>query len=297
MKNKFLFFQILVLLIALVTIGFFVLEDIKLINDDIADKDILPIGTSIARASGQAHWLYMDDHGLSEEEFGTPQDPKGLDAVPLENRKVDESGAHYSGLKDGMIFSRDRANVSGSIEVKVKDVTAVDMNESLDEATATANFSGPNGESFKVILHDVRSKENGNMQTFGGVGLNSLIHGHSGSGVTKLFSEFAYVVVFGSGDIYRDDKLIAENVFIYIAASQRARVLREDAVLGHYNYSDPLGKLILHLVILPQKISANGTFEFFPIPTGVIDQNGQEQVFFHINYLENISIEGNQFIK
>lgn len=252
-------------------------------------KDSLPVTVS---ASGKAEWFYHDNTILTKDKFGTPLDPAGTDIVPLENRKISEDQKSYTHLHDGMIFSFVRTMVTGSIILEAIDLTPFDMKESKDLAVAEANFQGPDGENFKVVLKRLIPPQS-IIQAFGGVGVNHLIHGHSGLGNDGLFSEFAYVVIFGFADIYREEELIAEDRFLYIAASERARVLNEDVRSGNYNVSRPTGNLIIHLVVLPY----DSFFEDAPVPTGVIGPDGSEQNFFHVNFLENIEISGNRFFR
>ena len=252
-------------------------------------------GSTIAvTAEGTAEWFYKDthgeDHGLDIAKFGTPDAPKGLDKIPLTNRVESEDGTFYAGLVNGRVFSLDRADVSGSIHLKATDLTPVDTLESWDSAEMEAEFLGPNGEPFRVVLTKLTLPDFFK-QTFGGVAFNHLIHGETDLGIDTVFPEFAYHVVQGYADVYRENQLIAEDMYVYIASSRRARVLNQDKISGNYNPEEPLGKLIVHLVVLP----FNDKMQFSPIPTGVIDPQGNEQAFFHINYYENIVVKGNRF--
>lgn len=250
-----------------------------------------------AQAHGSADWLYQDthteDHGLSVEEFGTPQRPKGLDVVPLANRNVSEDGTRFTSLKDGQVFSLDRTMVEGSIRLSATDLTPVDQTVSWDSADMEATFVGPDGAQFRIVLTRLTPPDL-YIQTFGGVAFNHYIHGETGVGTTALFPEYAYGIINGFSDVYRNDELIAEDRYTYVAVSQRARTLNTDKNTDHYDLDEPLGKLLIHLVVLPKTQSKeNGGYA--PIPTGIIGPDGKEQEFFHVNFSENIEVFGNRF--
>ena len=225
-------------------------------------------GQVFVTANGAAVWLYQDSHNehhtLPVEKFGTPSSPKGLDIVPLTNRAFEDESSHYTGLHDGQVFSLDRTMVSGSITIQARDVTPLDTVTSLDTARVYASFSGPNNEHFEVRL--VRLAPGTlQTQTFGGVAFNHFIHEGTGLGTDKLFTEFAYVWIHGFGDVYRNGVQISEDNYIYIGVSQRAHALSKDKVEGRYNYENPLGKLLVHFVVLPY----SEKYGYNPIPTGV----------------------------
>lgn len=246
-------------------------------------------------ASGTAEWLYQDthteDHGLEPEKFGTPQNPKGLDLTPLVNRNVSKDGTRFTSLKDGMVFSTDRTNVPASIDIAATDLTPLDSEETWDTAKVEAHFEGPDGGKFKVVLTHL-APGHLPIQTFGGVGFNHLIHGETGLGTEHLVGVFAYEVIQGFVDVYRDDKLISSGNYGYFATSQTTNALNQDKKSGRYDQAKPLGKLIVHLVVLPY----NEQGEYAPVHTGVTGPDGKEQVFFHVNYGENIVVSGNRFL-
>lgn len=292
LKNRSLIFKIIVVF----GFGFLIGLLSFIFISKTSNKNILPDGTMTVEASGKTEWLYFDNHELDVNEFGTPEQPKGEDIIPVENRRVNKNETAYTTLNDTIIFSRSRDIVSGSIFVKVTDLTAIDQDISNDKAEMEATFSGPNGSNFKIVLNKLFPGKIPT-QTFGGVGSNSLIHGHTGVGINKIFSEFAYIFFYGLGDIYRDGQLINKDMFVYFAVSQRSRALNEDFLEGRYNVSNPMGKLIVHLVVFPRTLTDDGTLVDVPFSTGVIGKDGKDQEFFHINYLENIIVKGNKFIK
>lgn len=249
-------------------------------------------------ASGKVEWLFdgktHDGHGLEVERFGTPHMPKALDVVPLTNRKESAHADAYDGLKDGVSFSLNRTNTSGWLKFEATDLTPLDATTTLDRASVEAEFEGPEGSHFRVVMKRLVP---GNLaiQTFGGVVFNHMIHGDTGLGTERIFPEFGYVVVRGLADVYKNDVLIAKNMYTYVSTTQRALALNKDKKAGTYNLENPMGRLIAHLVIHPLTPGENGAFVDAPIPTGIIGPDGKEQDFIHVNFTENISIQGNRF--
>lgn len=248
-------------------------------------------------ASGTAEWLYQDthiqDHQLEFSRTDPSTPPQEFDSAPFTVKVVDAAGNRYDGPKESQVYTVDRVSVPGSIHLEATDVTPLDAVQSWDSAKMDASFSGPDGEQFSVVLRKLVGPDFP-AQTFGGVALGHLIHGETGLGTDKLHAEFAYEVVLGLADVYKDGELIGPNVFTYVTTSQRAQhALNEGKQSGHYDPENPLGKLIVHLVIFPYSVRADGTYTNSPF--GVIAPNGKEQEFLHINFTENIQVEGSRF--
>lgn len=251
---------------------------------------------STVTAEGVAEWMYQDihdsEHRLSIEKFGTPQHPKGLEILPLSNRQTTSDGRYYTGLVDGKVFSLSRTKVTGSFYLEATDLTPVDTTTSKDKAEAEARFIGPTGHEYRVVFREFLPADS-NLQTYGGVAFNHLVHGETGAGTTALYPEYAYVLIQGFADVYKDGSLVSEKLFTYMAVSQRARISSEEKAADNYNPEEPLGRLLVHVVVLPHNVRG----EYTPIPTGVVGEDGKEQDFFHVNYEENIRITGNKFFR
>jgi hypothetical protein len=246
-------------------------------------------------ADGTAEWLYQDthteDHGLDPEKFGTPKNPKGLDLTPVVNRNVSADGTRFTSLKDGMIFSTDRTTVTGTLRIDATDLTPLDATNTWDKAEVEANFKGPDGTDFRVVLPRL-APPTLPIQTFGGVGFNHLIHGETGLGTEQLVGVFAYIVVQGFADTYRNGELISSGNYAYFAITQASHAVNKNKQEGRYDPDHPLGVSIAHIVVLP--FGEHG--ESLPIHTGVVGPDGKEQIFFHVNFRDHIQVSGNRFL-
>lgn len=259
-----------------------------------------PDGQTVSvRAEGETEWMYQDTHSesnpLDPERFGTPKDPKGLEILPLTNRVISRDGTTYTGLKDGQIFSLDRTMVTGNVHFSGTDRTPLDSIDSKDSAEAEATFTGPDGAEFRVILRKL-APPSIELQTFGGVAINQPVHATTGFGTDKLYTEYAYILIQGFADVYRNGELIVKDNYLWVAASRRAQSISNDIKkAGLYNPEQPMADMIIHLVLLPHQLLPDGSYAHEPIPTGVIGLDGKEQGFFHINYRKNITMEGSRF--
>ncbi len=265
-------------------------------TDDLAKTNDLstvvsPAYAMTSEADGEAIWQFPDKRELDPEIFGTPQNPLNVDLLPLDNRLVSEDGKSYTTIKEPAMFSNNIAKTTGSIKISVEDLTAKDGPNSKDKASVEANFKGPNGEDFKVVLKKLIST-GGEHQMFGGVGTDVLMHGSTGIGTPLVAEEFSYITLWGIGDFYKDGKLVDQGRIIHVMVSERTR---DDNFKVGFDVANP-DELEIHLAMPPKKGSPNGPVDS-PVPTGVILPNGVEQPFIHTNFYGNVQLTGNQFVK
>lgn len=263
-----------------------------LLNQENIDND-LALGQVVVTASGAAEWFYEDHEHLPEETFGTPEDPKAENLIPLKNREVASDDPNKFVIKKFDAFSRNREDISGKIKITAIDRTAIDSPDSKDEATVEAEFIGPEGNTFRVVLKNLMLGKFNDTQTFGGVAQNMLTNEGTPTGIDLLPKELAYLMVFGTGDVYKNDKLIDSDTLVYASATERAHL--DEWKTGDKKPTD-LDNVIIHLVLRGAKISpVTQKLEYSDIPTGFFYPDGSEQTFLHINFYDNIEITGNQF--
>lgn len=260
-------------------------------SDPSAAVTATPSGEMTASASGTAIWQLPDKRTLNPEIFGTPQNPLNIDLLPLAARDTNVAGTAYTTLKKPAMFSNNFKKVNGSIKVTVEDLTALDTPRSKDRATVEADFEGPNGEQFRIVLQKLISVGSDH-PFFGGVGTNILMHGSTGIGTPLVAREFSYITLWGIGDLYKDGELIDSGRIVHVMVSERTRDTNFKAGFG---VAQP-DKLEIHLALPPKKGSPAGHIDS-PVPTGVILPNGAEQPFMHVNFYGNIKVAGNQFIQ
>jgi hypothetical protein len=247
--------------------------------------------TMTATADGVAIWQFPDKRALDPDIFGTPQSPLNVELLPLAMRDVNTDSTAYTTIKKPLMFSNKIKKTTGSIKISVEDLTALDNPNSKDKAEVEANFKGPNGEDFKVILKKL-IPVGPDHPFFGGVGTNVLMHGDTGIGTPLVAREFSYITLWGVGDLYKNGELVDKGRIIHVMVSERTR--DDDFKVG-FGVAKP-DELEIHLALPPKKGSPKGPIDS-PVPTGVTLPNGVEQPFMHVNFYGNIVMTGNQFVK
>lgn len=245
--------------------------------------------TMSASADGVAIWQFPDTRALDPELFGIPNNPRNINLLPLVMRSISEDGSTYTRTTNPSMFSDKIKETTGSITISVNDLTNLDNPNSQDTAEMEANFTGPEGEKFRVVLKKL-IPVGPNHEFFGGVGTNVLMHGATGVGTPLVVKEFSYITLWGIGDFYKEGELVDTGRVIHVMVSERTR----DA-----NYKLSFGvalpnELEIHLAMPPLKGSPTGPVAS-PLPTGIILPNGSEQPFIHTNFYGNIVLTGNQF--
>lgn len=251
-------------------------------------------------ASGTAEWLYQANpnghemHTINFERHTLHSDSKELGGVPSFVTPIQAGGNRQTAPVEERNIIVERIPVEGEIHLEVTDVSPIDSPHSKDTAHMTATFLSPSGEHLKIVLKRLVPPEFPS-QAFGGVAINHFINGDTNLGSDKLHTEFAYQILYGLVDLYKDDELLVTDVFTYIATSQRAEhALNTMKALPDYDPSEPMGKMIVHTVVFPYGYNEEtGAFEFRP--SGIIGPNGQPQEFLHVNFVENIRISGNRY--
>lgn len=254
-----------------------------------ADANWTGPGAMSASADGVAIWQYPDRRDLDPALFGTPDAPINVDLLPLANRLVSDDGASYTTAKNMAMFSNKIEMTSGTFSMQVRDLSAKDGPDSLDEVEMEASFLSPAGQTIRVTMNKV-IPVGPDHPFFGGVGTNVLMHGATGIGTPLVAQEFSYITAWGIGDIYVDGELADSKRVIHIMVSERTR--DEDFVSG-FGVAMP-DELEIHLAMPPLKGSPNGPVAS-PVPTGVTLPNGNDQPFVHVNFYGNAELKGNRF--
>ncbi len=254
-----------------------------------ADANWTGPGAMSASADGVAIWQYPDRRDLDPALFGTPDAPINVDLLPLANRLVSDDGASYTTAKNMAMFSNKIEMTSGTFSMQVRDLSAKDGPDSLDEVEMEASFLSPAGQTIRVTMNKV-IPVGPDHPFFGGVGTNVLMHGATGIGTPLVAEEFSYITAWGIGDIYVDGELADSKRVIHIMVSERTR--DEDFVSG-FGVAMP-DELEIHLAMPPLKGSPNGPVAS-PVPTGVTLPNGNDQPFVHVNFYGNAELKGNRF--
>ena len=247
-------------------------------------------GAMSASADGQALWQFPDKRMLDPALFGTPAAPLNVELLPLDNRATNADGTAYTTIVNPSMFSNNIKMTSGKFAMQVRDLSAKDGKGSKDEIAMEAEFVGPMGRTFKVVMNKVIPK-GPDHPFFGGVGTNVLMHGGTGIGTPLVAEEFSYITAWGIGDMYIDGELVDKGRVVHIMVSERTR--DDDFQVG-FGVAKP-DELEIHLAMPPLKGSPTGPIAS-PVPTGVTLPNGKDQPFIHVNFYGNAKLTGNRFV-
>ena len=258
-------------------------------DEMMGEEKMMPTGKMSASADGVAIWQFPDRRELDPALFGTPDAPINVDLLPLDNRLTNADGSAYTTAKNPAMFSNNIEMTTGSFNIEVKDITAKDNPDSLDEVKMEASFVSPTGQTIRVTMDRV-IPVGPDHPFFGGVGTNVLMHGATGIGTPLVVEEFSYITAWGLGDIYVDGEKVDSNRVVHVMVSERTR--DADYMVG-FDVAQP-DQLEIHLALPPLKGSPTGPMAS-PVPTGVTLPNGNEQPFIHVNFYGNLSLSGNRF--
>lgn len=253
---------------------------------------MLPLGTNISvRARSDVLWILPGKRELDPEVFGTPDNPKMVEMLPLEERMVSEDGESFTTTAGPTPFSDKVAPVEGNINIEVDDRSPVDDPNSFDDAKLSATFSGPKGENdYRVVLRDL-IRVGPEHQFFGGVGTGVWMHGSTGIGEPLMPAIWSYVTLWGFGDVYRNGEKVGEKRLIHSMVTPKVRNENNELM---FSQSENIRELNVHLILPPTKI-VGGKPTDSPVPTGYMLPNGQEQPFFHVNFYD-VEIHGSRFV-
>ena len=252
----------------------------------------VPLGTSISvEASSDVLWILPGPRELDPEVFGTPDNPKMLEELPLDARLTSEDGESFTTTAIPTAFSDNVAEVEGEITVLVDDRTPLDNPKSSYEARITAKFKGPNGTNeYKVVLQKLLPV-GPDHQFFGGVGTDIYMHGSTGIGNPLMPPVWSYVTLWGIGDLYLNGDKVGENRLIHSMVTPKVR--NDDNELM-FSQSDDIFELNVHLILPPTKI-VDGKPMDSPVPTGFTLPNGDNQPFLHVNFY-GVNIHGSRYL-
>lgn len=154
--------------------------------------------------------------------------------------------------------------------MEVQDLTNIESETIGDKASFEAEFKSPQGEGYKVVFTELSTDgthtQSGGVMTHTVQPYDVLSDNLQNPDPTTFF----YVMLSGNADVYRDGVLLIENTRVTINIAEKGGI-RESAK----------GEVVkIHLLV---------TY----VPTGIILENGSEQTFIHVNYIENIMINEN----
>lgn len=240
-----------------------------------------------ASADGTAIWQFPDKRALDPAIFGTPKAPLNTDLLPLKMRATNAARTAYTTTAKPGPFSNNIKMITGNVTISSDDRTPLDGPGSKDRVALRAEFDGPQGQTYLVVMNKVIPK-GPDHNFFGGVGTNMLMHGNTGIGTPLVTTEFSYITAWGVGDLYIDGEKTDTNRIVHVMVSERTR---DEAFKVGFGVARPKD-LEVHVILPPRKVSPNGPVKS-PVPTGVTLPNGMEQPFIHVNFYGNARMTGN----
>lgn len=264
------------------------------------------------------YWVLPGPRVLEEGVFGTPQNPKmllepkieaarageGPDTVPEllkqvpvlvaapeKARKVTPEGAYVMAAPTP--FSDKARIIDGEFDATFMNYVDMDTpgkpGDTPDRAEMTAKFSDPQGNQYRVVLDHVVKPPLPGYETEGGVMLDSVHHGATGTG-TPLMPRVKTIAAFwGLGELYVNGEKVDDHRMIHLMTTEVVR--NRDYELVHTG-DLPLGpderhirnqEHHTHLMMPPVKGTKEGPV-FSPVPTEFELPNGKKQPFLHIMY-------------
>ncbi len=229
--------------------------------------------------NNESIWMLPGPRSLDPAIFGTPSDPLKTNWLPTSMRNTTDDNSAYTTTSDMTPFSNKTMPITGSVSINVTDKTKFDSPSSMDMGSVSANFTDPTGRTDYYVVMESLIPVGPDHPFFGGVGLNTYMHGATEIGTPLMPGGISYVTLWGFGDLYINGTLTDSKRVIHVMVSERMRT--PDFKLG-FSVQDPEG-LEIHFIMPNTKVGPSGPFDD-DVPTKFTLPNGMDQPFFHINF-------------
>jgi len=268
------------------------------------------------------YWVPPGPRPLSEEVFGTAANPTMTLAPKVEQaREMVEAGklpptvpqllkdlpllvgvpekARSPGLDGGQIlkqptpFPDDGMIVDGHFRAEFFDETSTDPagppGETPDAAAMEAEFTDPQGNAYRVVLDHVVKPPFPGYETDGGVMLDDVHHGSTGTGTPLMPQVWTVAAFWGVGEVYVNGELAAPRQVMHLMTSETVRTtdyrlaLQEEMPLAPEQWHVDDQPHHTHLIVLPVEATDRGP-AFSPVPTSFELPNGETQPFMHVMF-------------
>lgn len=265
---------------------------------------------------------------LSEEVFGTPDNPKRtlkqaladidkppirkllkelpiLVSAPMKFRKTNEAGTQFTVFAHPTPFS-DKGrplpvspDKNGYFKATYLDRVSEDQpgkpGNTSDEVELEAWFHDPAGNKYRLEFDHIVQPPFPGYNTQGGVFIDGWLHGTTGTGSPLMPKEYTRAAWWGIVDIY----INGEKVDTKVAHMMTTEVVRNrdyELALDEEMALEPSERFIpnqphhTHLIVMPIKPTPNGPV-FEPVKTAFELPNGQKQPFIHMMFEEDTIVE------
>jgi len=158
-------------------------------------------------------------------------------------------------------FSNNAKAVQGTFELR-----AVDAGASGDEVHAVAEYTDPQGSTWRIVTDRLATQDEPMLPHFGGVVLNWVSHGSTGMNVPLVPTVRDAVSLWGLSQVWKDGKLVTDAEPTHIMVTSRTR---GDASQGYayqcWNCTQrPMGEV--HVMLRPK----DGMGVKLPSPGGFV---------------------------
>lgn len=278
---------------------------------------------TVKQESGRiVYWVPPGPRELSPAVFGTPDDPKMrlkprvqqarqmveagkmpptvpqllqdlpiLVGVPMQARSQGPDGNWI--LKHPTPFPDKGRIVQGSFQAhywdRVQKDTPGKPGDTPDKARMEAEFTDPKGNDYRIVLDHVVKPPLPGYATDGGVILDDVHHGSTGTGTPLMPQVWTIGAFWGVGEVYVNGELESKRQVIHMMTSEIVRDREYDLALQEQMPLSPDEWHVkgqphhTHLIVLPIKPTNEGPV-FSPVPTAFELPNGKTQPFMHIMY-------------
>jgi hypothetical protein len=197
-----------------------------------------PEVVTVEQESGKlVYWVKPGPRvNLSEEIFGTPDNPKQYDVekyvaqtdlgpikqllrdmptlvtAPLEARKTDAAGAEYTAFAKPTAFSNNAQPLpmskdkNGYFRARMTNNVETDQPggpfSAADELDFETVFHDPDGNKYRIEMKTLVQPPIPGYETGGGVVLDTYLHGDTGTGTPLMPREYTQAAFWGFGDLY-----------------------------------------------------------------------------------------------
>lgn len=266
--------------------------------------------------------------GLSEEVFGTPDNPERtlkpilaevdkppikkllkelpiLVSAPKKFRETNEAGTEYTAFAHPTPFSNKArplpSDQSGYLKTTLLDRVAEDQpgkpGNTPDEVKLETWFHDPAGNKYRLEFDHVVQPPFPGYHTQGGVFIDGYLHGTTGTGAPLMPKEYTRGAWWGIVHLYVND----EKVDTKVAHLMTTEVVRkrdyslavdEELPLAPSERHIPEQEHHTHLIVMPIKPTPKGPV-FEPVNTAFELPNGKKQPFIHVMFEEDRIVEWN----
>ena len=255
-----------------------------------------PVEMRVSQTAGGVHVALPAQRELDPNVFGSPDLPRAFGGTPgingLPPKARNRSGGQWTTSKSMTPFG-DEALVmgSGQLELRARDVTAVDGASSEDEVTFRASWKDEAGNTYAVECCRMLATHGVEYPTFGGVVTNHILHGSSRIGTALMPTEYTYVAFWGMGRVLKNGEVQQAPRLVHGMLTEYVR--------GEgYELTDDAGvtptRKHFHLMVPPMMPNPEeGSFRHANVETGFTLPNGKQLPFWHVMF-GNLDVQGSR---